>query len=83
MDQYRKRLLYRASHRGMKETDALVGGFARLNLPAMKQHDLQAFESLLDQSDNDLMSWILERKPVPETPYSGLLYQLIAYRKSF
>ncbi len=81
MDDRRKRLLYRSTHRGMKESDLLLGGYARLNLESMDDDALAQFECLLDESDNDLMSWILETTTPPVESNSSALRDVIAYKK--
>ncbi len=82
MDDRRKRLLYRANHRGMKETDALVGGYASLHLAPMTEVEVDEFERILDESDNDLMNWILEREPVPGRVDGHVMQKIIKYKRS-
>lgn len=82
MDDRRKRLLYRSTHRGMKETDTLLGGYASACLASMPEDDLSEFELLMDESDNDLMNWILEREPLPDGPLMNVLENIIAYKKT-
>ena len=65
MDATRKRLLFRAQHRGMQETDKLIGEFAAAKLESMSEDQLAKFEVLLEESDNDLLNWITGRVPVP------------------
>ena len=38
----RRRLLFRAEHRGFKEADLVIGGFAREQLPGMSEEDCSA-----------------------------------------
>ena len=42
-----KKLLYQSLNRGCKETDLIIGQFARLNLKKMTYHELQIFENIL------------------------------------
>ncbi|MGF1544863.1 MAG: succinate dehydrogenase assembly factor 2 [Parvularculaceae bacterium] len=53
----RKRLLYRATHRGFREADLLIGGFAKTHLDNMSEAELNEFEALLGVSDHDLYAW--------------------------
>jgi len=53
----RKRLLYLATHRGFKEADLLIGGFAASSLSAMPESELVEFEMLLSAPDHDLFAW--------------------------
>jgi len=82
VDNRRKRLLYRSTHRGMKEMDALLGGYAAKHLDNMSAADLSAFEALMDESDNDLMNWILERESSSEAGYEAILRKIIDYKKT-
>ena len=61
----RKKLLYRAMHRGFKEADIVLGTFAERNLPAMNRAQLDEFERLLEVSDRDLYAWIIKDLPTP------------------
>ena len=61
----RKRLLWRSSHRGIKEMDLLMGGFARSRLPTMTESELSAFEALIDLPDQELLSWFTGEAAVP------------------
>lgn len=65
MDDRRKRLLYRSRHRGMQETDLLLGGFAERHLADLNDGQLARFATLLDESDNDLFNWITGKEPPP------------------
>ena len=79
MDLYRKRLLYKATHRGMKETDTLIGGFAKAQLDLLSDVQLASFDALLDEEDNDLLNWIMEREDAPKRIDSQLLNQIITF----
>jgi antitoxin CptB len=76
----RKRLLWRAMHRGIKEMDLIAGGFAAARLPSMSFVDLVAFEVLLELPDQDLLSWVTRQTEVPEHLRSPLLLDLINFR---
>jgi succinate dehydrogenase flavin-adding protein (antitoxin of CptAB toxin-antitoxin module) len=66
LDVRRKRLIYRASHTGRKETDLLLGGFAKKHLSNFDAAELDRFEILLDIDDNRLLAWVMGREEVPE-----------------
>ena len=65
MDARRKRLLFRSAHRGMQETDLFLGRFAERQLVTMNEEQLDRFEALLEESDNDLFNWISRREALP------------------
>lgn len=81
MDSYRKQLLYRATHRGMRETDTLLGEFASEWLKFCTIADLSAFDSILAEADKDLLDWILERVEVPNHVNQELIAQIIAFNQ--
>jgi len=57
-----KKLLYRSNHRGTKEMDLLIGGFANENLKKLSPKELQEFEILLNFTDKELSSWLVDNK---------------------
>ena len=80
MDDRRKRLLYQANHMGMKETDALLGGYATLELESMDEPQVAAFEQIMKEGDNDLMNWLLEREPFPAHLDETMMQNLIQFK---
>ena len=60
-----KRALYRARHRGTKEMDLVLGGFADAKLKSFCQDDLAAFEELLNMPDPDIDRWVNGAEPLP------------------
>ncbi len=75
-----RRLLYRAWHRGMRETDLIFGEFADSEISALPETELDQFEQLLDQADGDLLSWITGAAPVPAEFDTGLFAKIRSYR---
>jgi antitoxin CptB len=57
-----KKLLYRSNHRGTKEMDLLIGGFANKNLNKLNSDELKEFELLLNFTDKELSSWLVDNK---------------------
>jgi antitoxin CptB len=57
-----KKLLYRSNHRGTKEMDLLIGGFAIENLKKLNTEELKEFELLLNFTDKELSSWLVDNK---------------------
>jgi antitoxin CptB len=64
-DVRRRRLLFRATHRGTYENDLMLGGFLRVHLEALDDADLTALEELLELPDPDLADWLTGRQPIP------------------
>jgi len=61
----RKRLLWRARHRGMKEMDLMLGKYAERELDNMSVEQLAEFETLLEVSDAFLLDWLTGKSPTP------------------
>jgi antitoxin CptB len=81
-DTLRKKLLWRATHRGIKEMDLIVGGFAASKLPGMSEAELDEFAKILDIPDQDLLEWATLQRPVPHTLASPLLQDMLSYKPS-
>jgi antitoxin CptB len=68
LDQRRRRLLFRATHRGTRENDILFGGFVSARLADFTTEDLAALEELLEIPDPQLADWLTGRAPMPPEP---------------
>ncbi len=75
-----KRLTYRAHHRGFKEADLLLGSFADTQLAGFSTDELTQFEALLEEQDQDIYDWYLERAPVPPEHDTPVFARLKAHR---
>jgi antitoxin CptB len=76
-DARRRRLLYRATHRGTYENDILLGGFVRRHIDAMRESELAALEALLELPENDLADWLTGRLPIPADADSPMLRRVL------
>jgi antitoxin CptB len=73
----RKRLLYRAWHRGTREMDMILGQFADAHVPGMSADELGQFDDLLKENDPDIYNWITQRETPPANVHSDVLARLI------
>jgi succinate dehydrogenase flavin-adding protein (antitoxin of CptAB toxin-antitoxin module) len=81
LDIRRKRLIYRSLYTGMKETDILLGGFARAELPGFDAALLDEYERLLDTcEDPAIYAWAIGREPVPPEHDGEVMRRLKAYK---
>lgn len=60
-----KRLRMRAWHRGIKEMDLILGGWADLHLATADDATLDQFEAVLEEADQDLYQWVSGQTPAP------------------
>lgn len=74
----RRRLRYRATHRGSHECDLLLGGYVIAHIDDMDAATLDALEEVLELPDNDLAEWLTGREEVPAQVASPLLQQIRA-----
>jgi antitoxin CptB len=75
----RKRLLHRSRYRGAKESDLLFGRFAARHLPQLDAAQLDRYEALLDEPDQDVLAWVYEQVPIPAQHDHDVLRLLRAY----
>lgn len=76
LESRRRRAGYRASHRGTKEMDWILGRFAERALPAMTGEALARFERLLVLPDPELQEMILDPHATPGAEFADLIAQL-------
>jgi antitoxin CptB len=79
LDPRRRKLLFRAWHRGIKEMDLIFGQFADAHLAKMHDSDLDEFEMMLETSDRDLLKWFTGEEPVPDVADTPLFRQIAAH----
>ena len=65
LDDQRKKILWRATHRGMKEMDLMLGEYASNHLATMTDEEVAEFTKILQTSDAYLHDWITEKTPTP------------------
>ena len=80
----RKRLLWRATHRGIKEMDLILGGFVAANLDGFSADDIAEgeiadLERIMDIPDQDMLTWATKQEPIPPEHASPLLARILAY----
>ena len=62
---WRKRLQFRAWHRGTREADLIMGPFADREVPGMMALELEEFENLLHCTDPDVYDWLTGNAATP------------------
>lgn len=79
LDPRRRRILFRAWHRGILEMDLIMGRFADAALDAMSDADLDEFERLIEAPDRDLFRWITGEDETPSNYDTGVFRRLKAF----
>ncbi len=80
VENWRKRLTFRAWHRGTREMDLLIGSFADKYINSFEAEDLVIFEEVLINNDPDVYDWIIGRKKAPEELKSRVLDLLLVHQ---
>lgn len=78
-DVMRKRLQYRANHRGIKEMDIILGGFATARINLLSQNELAEFASLMEENDRDLLNWFTGTDEFPHPKLRPIFDRVLAY----
>lgn len=74
LDPRRRKILFRAWHRGMREMDLIMGRFADAEIGGLSEAELDEFEQLIEVLDRDLLSWVTGEAAVP-TNYDRPLFR--------
>jgi antitoxin CptB len=65
LDARRRRLLFRAWHRGIREMDLIMGRFSDAHIADLADNELDNFERLMELRDQEILSWIDGTAEVP------------------
>jgi len=76
----RKRILFRAHHRGTREADLLLGGFADKYLAGMTDDEMDQFEAVLELPEPDLMAWYVGRAAPPPDLLGPVLKSILDFK---
>ncbi|HYZ43564.1 MAG TPA: succinate dehydrogenase assembly factor 2 [Xanthobacteraceae bacterium] len=82
LDARRRKLLYRAWHRGMRETDLIMGRFADASIEQLAAGELVEFEQLMEVPDRELLAWITGEADVPPDYDTALFRRLRDFNRS-
>ena len=75
----RRRLLFRAWHRGTRETDLILGRFADSHAGGFTSEEIGDFERLLEVPDQDVLAWVTGAAALPDGRLAPLLNRIIAF----
>lgn len=82
LDHRRRRLLFRAWHRGTREMDLIMGRFADAALADLSDTELADYERLMDLPDPDLYAWVIGERPIPPAHDTALFRRLCAFHRT-
>jgi antitoxin CptB len=79
LDARRRRLLFRAWRRGVREMDLIMGCFADAHIEQFDEPALDDFETLIEAPNADLYAWVVGDAPAPARYDTEVLRQLIGF----
>ena len=74
----RKKLRYRAWHRGTREMDLVLGPFADAHVEAYDHAALDRLEALMSEEDPPLLKWVMGQETPPDNVDLAFLELVIA-----
>ena len=76
-----KRLSMRSWRRGTKEMDLVLGPFADAHLDTLDAADLDVYDALLNENDQDLLPWVLGQAAAP-AELAGLIARIGTFARA-
>jgi len=77
----RKRVRYRAWHRGIREMDLVLGHYVDAHLEWLDDAALDRLETLMNEQDADLLKWVLGQEPAPADVDGALVDELSRFQQ--
>ena len=74
-----KKIAFRATHRGIREMDILLGNFIQQRLAKMTETELDQFEAMLTLPDQDFLKILKQDASIPAAHNHPLMQALIAF----
>jgi antitoxin CptB len=79
LDERRRKLLFRAWRRGVREMDLIVGRFADVYIDKFDEPSLDQFERLIEVPNAELYAWVTGDQTAPAEHDSAVLRELIGF----
>jgi antitoxin CptB len=79
LDERRRKLLFRAWRRGVREMDLIVGRFADVHIGEFDDAGLDDFERLIEVPNAELYAWVSGTEAAPANFDTGVLRKLRAF----
>jgi antitoxin CptB len=79
LDERRRKLLFRAWRRGVREMDLIVGRFADAHIAMLDAAALEEFERLIEVPNAALYAWVIGAERVPADYDTAVLAKLRAF----
>jgi antitoxin CptB len=81
LDLRRRKLLFRAWRRGVREIDLIIGRFADAYIDEFDDGALDDFERLIEVPNAELYAWVTGGESVPANYDTAVLAQLLRFHR--
>ena len=79
MQEFNKHEIFWHSRRGMLELDLLLVPFAREVFESLSHSDQMLYSELLEEEDQDLFTWLMQRTPPNDPRFEAIIRQILAH----
>ena len=79
MQEFNKHEIFWHSRRGMLELDLLLVPFAREVFESLSHPDQMLYSELLEEEDQDLFTWLMQRAPPKDPRFEFIIRQILAH----
>ena len=79
LDPRRRRILFRAWRRGVREMDLIIGRFADVHIEMFDESGLNDFERLMEAPNAELYAWVVGAENVPADYDTAVLAKLRSF----
>jgi len=80
LDTRRRRLVFRAWHRGIREMDLIFGQYVNAHIAALDDRQLDELEYIMSFEDRDLLNWITGESQTPADIDTPVFRDILAHR---
>jgi antitoxin CptB len=81
LDVRRRKLLFRAWRRGVREMDLIIGRFADVHIDTLDDTGLDDFEHLIEASNAALYAWVVGAETIPADYDTAVLAKLKEFHR--
>jgi len=81
LDVRRRKLLFRAWRRGVREIDLIVGRFADAHIGTLDESALDDFAALIEVPNAALYAWVTGAETIPQNYDTAVLRELIGFHR--
>ncbi|WP_273759981.1 succinate dehydrogenase assembly factor 2 [Bartonella sp. ML70XJBT.G] len=79
LDARRRRLIFRAWHRGIREMDLIFGHYVNAHISGMSDKTVSELEYIMSFDDRDLLTWVTGEVSPPAEVNSPLFRDIVNY----